>query len=110
LPGSPVPIVRVEPLGVEIEVAPGEPLADAAWRVGYVWPTRCWGQAECMVCRVRILEGEDRTEPADAEERTALRRHAGIDVDRERVRLGCRLHVVGEGVVVEKAGVKPPGS
>jgi ferredoxin, 2Fe-2S len=103
-----MPFVRVEPLAVDIEVQPGESLANAAWRLGYRWPTRCWGQAECMVCRVRVLAGEDCIEPPEDEEINALRRRLDISVDRDPIRLGCRFRVRGEGVVVEKEGVVRP--
>lgn len=103
-----MPLVRVEPLAVDIEVQPGEPLANAAWRLGYRWPTRCWGQAECMVCRVRVLAGEEHTEPAGDEEVDALRRRLDVSVDRDRIRLGCRLQVRADGVIVEKDGVEAP--
>lgn len=98
--------VRVMPLNVDIEVEPGEPLAVAAWRLGYRWPTLCWGQAECMLCRVRVLEGEQNIEAPQPDEVDALRRRLIGSLD--RVRLGCRLRVLGEGVVVEKKGVVPP--
>ena len=103
-----MPLVRVKPLAVDIEVQPGETLANAAWRLGYGWPTRCWGQAQCMVCRVRILAGEEHLEPARDEEIDALRARLGISVAREPIRLGCRLRVSADGVVVEKEGVVEP--
>ena len=98
-----MPIVRVEPLGAEIEVHRGEPLAFAAWRLGYQWPTVCWGQGECLLCRVRILAGDELIEPAGEEETASL--NAQLRISTDRVRLGCRLLVNGDGVVVEKRGV-----
>ena len=103
-----MPVVRVEPLGVDIEVQPGEPLANAAWRLGYRWPTRCWGQADCMVCRVRVVAGEEHTVAAEDEEIDALRRRLDVAIERDRVRLGCRLRISGDGVIVEKDGVEAP--
>jgi 2Fe-2S ferredoxin len=101
-----MPIVRVEPLGAEIEVHRGEPLAFAAWRLGYRWPTVCWGQGDCMLCRVEILAGDELIEPPDGAEIAALR--AQVRVSSDRVRLACRLRVTGDGVVVEKKGVVAP--
>jgi 2Fe-2S ferredoxin len=103
-----MPRVRVEPLGRDIEVQPGEPLANAAWRLGYRWPTRCWGQADCMVCRVRIVAGEEHALPADDEEIDALRSKLDVAVARDRVRLACRLQVRDDGLVVEKEGIVAP--
>jgi hypothetical protein len=47
-------MVRGEPLGVDLELEPGESVIEVAWRLGYRWPTTCWGQAECMLCRVDV--------------------------------------------------------
>ena len=48
-----MPLVRIEPLGATFDVTPEETMLVAAWRLGYPWPSRCWGQAECMVCHPR---------------------------------------------------------
>ena len=101
-------VVRVEPLGAEIELLPGEALADAAWRLGFVWPTTCWGQADCMLCRVRIVGGEEFVDPAAEEESEALRVRLPVAARAPGVRLACRLKVHGDGVIVEKSGVRPP--
>jgi 2Fe-2S ferredoxin len=98
--------VRVEPGGFDLDVREGEPLAEAAWRLGYRWPTVCWGQAECMVCVVEVVEGEENVLPARDEELEAMAQR--LVQRRARSRLGCRLIVRGEGVVVRKAGVLPP--
>lgn len=101
--------VVVQPAGVTIAVQPGETLAESAWRQGYRWPTTCWGQAECMVCAVRVISGEESTVPPDAEEEDAMRLRFPRHLRRPDSRLACRLRVSGEGVVVEKKGVRPPG-
>ena len=100
--------VRVEPLGAEIELQPGETLADAAWRLGYEWPTTCWGQADCMLCRVEVIARPELVEPADDEERKAIARHLPRSQRGPSVRLACQLLVTGDGVVVRKEGVRPP--
>lgn len=105
-----VPVVRVEPAGVEFEVQAGESVAEAAWRLGYSWPTRCWGQAECMVCFTKVIGGEMQTEAPEDEElhqmRTLLPRQSWSSL----TRLACRLKVKGPGVILEKRGVRPPSS
>ena len=103
-----MPTVHVEPLGADIEVAGGEALADAAWRLGYRWPTTCWGQAHCMLCRVEVIAGEDATVPAAPEEIEACRVNLPSSARRPGVRLACQLRVTGEGVIVHKTGVGPP--
>jgi ferredoxin len=60
--------VRVEPSGLEIVVPIGKTLFEAAFAQGVQWPTRCYGQARCTRCHVRILGDEDAVIPIDSEE------------------------------------------
>lgn len=103
------PVVRVEPLGVEIEVHAGETLIDAAWREGYYWPTVCYGQAECMSCNVLVLEGAGNLSDVGADEDHALRSRlrAGGQRNIDNRRLACQVEVHGPATV-EKPGVRPP--
>jgi 2Fe-2S ferredoxin len=101
-------MVRVEPGGFEIEVHLGEALADAAWRLGYRWPTTCWGQLQCTLCWVRITEGYGLVAPAEMDEQEALGTLVPPVLRRWDVRLGCRIRPLGNGVVVEKPGVVAP--
>ena len=103
-----LPVVRIEPLGVGICVRPGEAVAEAAWRLGYHWPTTCFGQASCMACRVRIVAGEEFVVPADDEESEAMRARLTMSERKDGTRLGCRLTVTADGVTVQKRGVRPP--
>jgi 2Fe-2S ferredoxin len=101
-------VVRVEPLGANLEVRSGETLAEAAWRLGYGWPTTCWGEAQCTLCWVRVIGGEEHVEPPGTEEIEALVHLLPSAVRRQEARLACRLKVIGGNVVVEKRGVRPP--
>ena len=103
-----MPIVRVLPAGVEFEVRPGESVAEAAWRQGVTWPTKCWGQAECMVCFVRMVDGELSTTPPSDEELHEMRTRLPKRLRSPLTRLACRMKVTGEGVVLEKKGVSAP--
>ena len=107
-----MPIVHIDGSDVDIAVNPGETVAEAAWRQGFDWPTKCWGQLECMQCFVRIKphEAEVNIVPAGDEEIIAMRTMFPPRLRSPMVRLGCRLEVRGEGVVLEKKGVKPPPS
>lgn len=100
--------VRVEPSGVEFDVGPKESVAEAAWRLGVTWPTKCFGQAECMVCFARVLDGELQTEPPGEEELFAMRTLLPRRLRSPITRLACRLEIKGPGVVLEKKGVLPP--
>jgi 2Fe-2S ferredoxin len=103
-----VSTVTVEPGGYVIDVAPGESLAEAAWRQGYRWPTTCWGRAECMVCAVVVTAGERALVAADPEEDDAVALRMPPQLRRPASRLACRLRVRADGAVVEKKGVRPP--
>jgi len=98
----------VEPSGEELELLPGEAVAVGAWRLGYWWPTSCWGQADCMLCRTEVVEGDDRVLPAGDEELDAMRRKLPRSAQRPGARLACRLVPTGDGVVVRKEGLRPP--
>jgi ferredoxin, 2Fe-2S len=100
--------VSIEPGGLSIEVDPGETLAESAWRQGYRWPTTCWGKAECMVCALVVVDGEQATVPADDAELDAMRLRLSRHLRKPTSRLACQLRFTGDGAVVEKKGVRPP--
>lgn len=97
-----MPVVRVEPAGIDLTVEPGEALIEAAWRLGYVWPTTCYGQAECTACAVEILAGAEHASTVADDEAAGL---ATLGRKGRRLRLACRLRVDGD-VVVRKRGVR----
>ena len=103
-----MPLVRIEPLGATFDVTPEETMLVAAWRLGYSWPTLCWGQAECMVCRVKVISGAAEGQPASAYELERMRTLMPRRWQSSSTRLACQLKVTGPGVVLEKAGVKGP--
>jgi uncharacterized 2Fe-2S/4Fe-4S cluster protein (DUF4445 family) len=49
--------IRLEPLGIDIDVEPGAPLAAALAPYGVEFP--CGGTGDCGGCRVRVLDGPD---------------------------------------------------
>jgi 2Fe-2S ferredoxin len=97
--------VRVEPAAVTFAIEPQESVIAAAWRAGFQWPTTCWGQAECGVCAMEVLEGVELLSPvgpAEARRLRALPRRDGAGR-----RLACQAQVVGPGTVtVRKPGVR----
>ena len=100
-------VVRVEPLGVAITVDPGESLLEAAWRAGLDWPTLCYGQSECMECRIEVVSGRGSIVPADDDEAEAMRRRLPPSQLGSDVRLACRMRLDGPSeVVVRKRGVR----
>lgn len=98
--------VRIEPAGVDLEVENGESVAEAAWRQGYHWPTQCYGQADCMSCFTKVVDGELAALPAEELELDAMRLKMSKSVQSLTVRLGCQLKVCGEGLVLHKAGFR----
>ena len=103
-----MPRVTVMPGNFEIDVEPGEALAQAAWRQGYEWPTTCWGELQCTVCAAVLLHGEEAVEPAEAQELAAISERMPHFRRKPGTRLACRLKVKGDGVVVEKHGLQAP--
>ncbi|MGH3595859.1 MAG: 2Fe-2S iron-sulfur cluster-binding protein [Mycobacterium sp.] len=102
-----MPVVRVEPAGVAIDVADGETLMHAAERLGYRWPTVCHGQAKCTACFVVVEEGGDELDPAGPIELAGLELfQGGSPYEGREVRLACQLRPLGDAVV-RKRGVRP---
>jgi 2Fe-2S ferredoxin len=97
--------VRVEPAAVTFAVERKESVIAAAWRAGLHWPTTCWGQAECGVCAMEVVEGAELLSPvgpAEASRLRALPRRDGAGR-----RLACQAKMVGPGTVtVRKPGVR----
>lgn len=101
---SPV-AVRLEPLGIDIEVGADETLMAAAVRLGLNWPTVCHGKAQCTTCLVKILAGVEHLSVPARPEREALLRFRGSDVDtKPESRLACQLRFAG-AATVRKTGV-----
>ncbi|MGF7237461.1 MAG: 2Fe-2S iron-sulfur cluster-binding protein [Frankia sp.] len=102
------PVVHVDPIGVDLELEPGETIIEAAWRLGYRWPTVCHAQATCTVCHVEVLAGAENLTPAGDEEQDALehRLPGAHRRDLTRLRLACRAQATGD-VTVRKNGVRP---
>jgi 2Fe-2S ferredoxin len=98
-------LVHVDPNGAKFDVRPGESVIQAAWRAGYQWPTTCWGQAECGVCAMEILEGQEFLVPAEKVEESRLRSLPRRDGGHRR--LACQTRVIKKGIVtVRKPGVR----
>lgn len=103
-----MPVVTILPGDIRIAVESGETLAQAAWRQGYHWPTTCWGEMQCMVCAATICSGEDAATPATSEEEAAISERMPRFNQRPGTRLACQLRVRGDGLVIEKQGVRRP--
>jgi 2Fe-2S ferredoxin len=49
--------VRVVPGDIEFGVHADETVFDAAFREGWMWPTTCYGQAQCTRCHMKVVSG-----------------------------------------------------
>jgi ferredoxin, 2Fe-2S len=99
-----MPRVTVEPDRIVLPVAPDETLIEAAWRLGYTWPTTCYGRAECTACHVEILAGAEHASAVQDDEAAAL---SILGTRGQSLRLACRLRFDGDAVV-RKRGVHAP--
>ena len=95
-------IVSVQPLGIELEVAPDQTVMAAATAAGYGWPTVCESNASCGTCVSIVEEGVENCGPMPADEEETLTRTL-VPLDGQR-RLACRLTVTGP-VTLKKRGV-----
>jgi ferredoxin len=101
-------IARVEPLGLDIPVEPGETVFAAARRLGYRWPTICGGEGDCRACYCIVEQGDEHTsDPAAAEQAQIDALRAVVGDVAGVVRLACQLHIDGR-VVVRKRGIGRP--
>jgi 2Fe-2S ferredoxin len=98
--------VRIEPLGVQIQVYPGENVMAAAQRLGYWWPTRCRGMAICTACVLVVEAGAENFSPISDLEADALDALKAKQPNRpSTIRLACQAQPVADAVVFRR-GVK----
>jgi 2Fe-2S ferredoxin len=101
--------IRLLPLDVLIEAAPGETVMGAAQRAGYYWPTTCGGEGRCTTCACEVLEGAAQLSELGRGERATLTEERGPSVVAAGIRLACQVRVTGDGaIIVRKAGIRPP--
>jgi ferredoxin len=94
------------PWGTRVEISPGRSVFDVGKEAGIPIPTACGAQANCGLCRVRILSGEAHLPPLDAAER----KHLGNVYFINKLRLSCRLYVAAGDVTVELPDAVRPAS
>ena len=96
--------VRVEPLGIDLDVPAGVTIMQAARDAGYYWPNQCDMQCRCSNCFFRVVDGAAALSPMGRAERATLLEQRGRRALEQPVRLGCQTSVSGD-VVIHKAGV-----
>ena len=85
------------PAGARVDCAAGESVFEVARRSQIPVTTACVGQANCGLCRVKVVSGEANLSPFNAAER----KHLGNVYFINKVRLSCQARVAGGDVVVE---------
>jgi len=102
-----VPRIRFEPMRLEVECAEGESLFEVARRNGVPVATACVAKANCGLCRMKILSGEENLSPLGPPER----KHLGNVYYLTKERLSCQARVLGGEVValvpIERLGRGP---
>lgn len=97
--------IRVEPIGIELEVPEGETVMDAVCAQGYFWPVGCAKNGECTNCAMEIISGVGRVSTMGRFERQNLLRQRGPrSIEDPRLRLACQARIEGD-LVVYKRGV-----
>src|SRR5271169_2258040 len=100
--------VRVEPIGLDLEVGGEETVFSAARRQGLVWPTVCGGHANCKACTMEVRHHPDALSPMSGlERRELLLTFGSTDRADAQLRLACQTKVATDGAIVFKRGVKP---
>ena len=89
--------VQINPSGIQIDVASGETLLEAAERNGYSWPTICGGVGMCTMCWVRVESGADNLSDMRPFESEALAMYRSSEAAAEPgTRLGCQVQAHGD--------------
>jgi 2Fe-2S ferredoxin len=91
-----MPFVTFLPFGTRAAAADGESVFDAGRRAGVPIPTACVGRANCGLCRVKVIDGEENLSPMVADEK----KHLGNTYFISKLRLSCQARVTGGDVVV----------
>ena len=99
--------VKVVPSGYEFSLQGGESIFHAAIRAGFQWPTRCFGQAQCLACSCLVIAGAEHLAPVDAKEADCLALLSHLPAKDGERRLACQATLANVGtIVVEKRGVR----
>lgn len=91
-----MPIIRLEPLGININVTEPEKLLEVLKRAKVELDSVCGGKGTCGTCAVQVLKGMPALSPIESQEITTLK---NIRKEPEHYRLTCQTHVLEDGVV-----------
>lgn len=100
-----MPVVRVEPAGIELDVSDGETVLAAARRAGLAWRSLCGGFAQCRTCFFTIVDVEAFSAIEPLEAATLALLAPTLAGEEGTARLACQARVRGDAVV-RKVGVR----
>jgi ferredoxin len=85
-----MPTITFQPLGLSLPFDEGETVFQVARRSNVPIPTACVGRANCGLCRVKVLSGEESLSPINNDER----RHLGNTYFITKLRLSCQARLL----------------
>ncbi|HEY9694782.1 MAG TPA: 2Fe-2S iron-sulfur cluster-binding protein [Oculatellaceae cyanobacterium] len=91
-----MPQIRVEPLGINLNVTETEVLLRSLKRAKVELDAVCGGQGTCGTCALQIFEGQAALSPMKPLEATTLQ---NTRKDPEKYRLTCQTNVIRDGAV-----------
>ena len=91
-------IIRLDPLGSQVEVQTHDNVLVALLKNDLHVLQECGGRGMCSTCHIYIKEGMDALSPINRRE---IRTLEVITTSKRYSRLACQARVIGSGVVVE---------
>lgn len=100
--------IKFVPQNIEIEIAQGQTVMDAAHKNGVVIRSTCNGMPSCAECRVRVTDGDWNCNPPSRKELSLI--GTGYYIDQRR--LSCQLLCFGDVTIdtteqIEKSSEGP---
>jgi ferredoxin len=83
------------PTETQVPCAAGESVFEVARRAGIAVTTACVGKANCGLCRVKVVAGEQHLSPFNPAER----KHLGNVYFINKLRLSCQARLTDDGDV-----------
>lgn len=99
-----MPLLRIEPHDITIQVQVGATVLDAARAQGLFWPSTCGGKGQCTSCAMGVLAGHTNLSPITVKEQIQL---ASLATKRQHgsLRLACQAQVFGDVTVYKSVVV-----
>ena len=93
-----MPQIKLEPLGLNLQVAEAEGLLRAFQRAKVDLDAACGGQGTCGTCAIKILKAGTALSPMQIQELTTLQ---NARKDPQHYRLSCQTYAIDDGVVFQ---------